>query len=316
MVRRWSCIQFDSRVASELSRCDVFHAMSSFGLVSHRTAKARFGAVTVCDRGSAHILIQEELLREEFGRWGVRFDPFDRGLVDRELSEYQECDHVVVPSTFARRSFEKSGLPPEKVSQISYGVDLSTFAPCPKLDKTFRVLFVGLASLQKGMPYLLEAVRRARASHNIELWIVGPISPEVRPWFRRLPDGCHWKGRIEREELSWYYSQASVLVMPSIQEGMALVQAQALACGIPVIGTTNSGAEDLLLDGQEGFVVPIRDSDAIADRIVRLASNPDDCARMSAAALERVKTIGGWNAYGDRMIEEYANWLGHATPPG
>mgnify|MGYP001617212124 CR=1 FL=1 len=110
-------------------------------------------------------------------------------------------------------------------------------------------------------------------------------------------------------ELYLYYSQGSVFVIASTEEGLALVQAQAMACGLPVIATTNTGAEDLLSDGVEGFIVPIRDSDAIAERIAQLLSRPDDWEMMAQAALKRVAAIGGWDSYRHKVLSAYASGL-------
>jgi glycosyltransferase involved in cell wall biosynthesis len=117
------------------------------------------------------------------------------------------------------------------------------------------------------------------------------------------------------------------MVMPSLDEGMALVQGQAMACGCPVIATTNSGAEDLFTDGVEGFIVPVRDANALADRMQRLTDDQALQRRMSEAALQRVRSIGGWSEYGDRwqnlLLELTANkrqqiepeFAAYAPPP-
>jgi glycosyltransferase involved in cell wall biosynthesis len=117
----------------------------------------------------------------------------------------------------------------------------------------------------------------------------------------RLPmDGVEMIGSVPQAELAAMMSRSHALVLPSIEEGLALVQAQALACGCPVICSTNTGGEDLLSDGVEGFIVPIRDPGAVAERMQRLADDPELQGRMRAAALERVRLIGGWREYGDR----------------
>jgi starch synthase len=90
------------------------------------------------------------------------------------------------------------------------------------------------------------------------------------------------------------------MVLPSIEEGLALVQGQALACGCPVLCSTNTGGEDLFTDGMEGFIVPIRDPQALTDRMQQLADDRDLQVRMSEAALQRVRSIGGWTDYGDQ----------------
>jgi starch synthase len=106
-------------------------------------------------------------------------------------------------------------------------------------------------------------------------------------------------GHIPQKELKRIMSGSYVMILPSIEEGLALVQAQ--ACGCPVIGTRHTGAEDLFADGKEGFIVPIRDSQAIVDRLGLLADDPARQATMSESALQRVKALGGWTEHGNQM---------------
>ena len=88
-----------------------------------------------------------------------------------------------------------------------------------------------------------------------------------------------------------------------------MVQAQAMACGLPVIATTNTGAEDLFTDGVEGFIVPIRDPSAIREKLLYLYENPIIRDRMGQAALERVRTMGGWDSFGDQAAGAYTKAL-------
>ena len=303
---------FDRWMAARLAPCDVFHCLSSFGLQSHRAARARHGALTVCDRGSAHIEFQNEILRDEFARLGARFPGIDSRIVERELQEYALCDLIFVPSSFARRTFIDKGVPDAKLRLNPYGVDLAMFHPMPKRDAVFRVLFVGVTSVQKGVRYLLEAVSNAQIP-GLETWLIGAIAPEMRPTLARYENRFRHLGVLPRAELAEQYSQASVLVLPSIQEGLALVQAQAMACGVPVIATENTGAADLFTDGVEGFIVPIRDAAAIADKIVFLHEHPEVRDAMGAAALARVRALGGWDNYGERAAAMYQAALAGST---
>jgi glycosyltransferase involved in cell wall biosynthesis len=299
---------FDRWMAERLGVCDVFHCLSSFGLQSHRAARSRYGAVTVCDRGSAHIEFQDEILREEFARFGAPYPEIDLRLVERELEEYAFCDRIFVPSTFAMRTFVAKGVPREKLRLNPYGVDLTMFHREPKADRTFRVLFVGMVSLQKGLPYLFEAMAGLRHL-DLELCVIGALEAEMRPIMAKYETTFRYLGAVARDELHKQYSQASVLVLPSIQEGLALVQAQAMACGVPVIASENTGAADLFTDGVEGFIVPIRDAHALREKILTLYENPAMREQMGEAALARVRKIGGWDEYGERAAEYYREAL-------
>jgi len=239
----------------------------------------------------------------------VKFRAFDRRVVERELAEYENCDLIFVPSSFAYRTFVEEGIPNSKLRKNAYGVDLTTFRPVEKKDDIFRVIYVGIMSLQKGIPYLLQALAPLKLT-NFELWLIGSVQPEIREFLAKYEGHYHYLGTIPRSELYRYYSQGSVFVLGSIQEGFGLVQAQAMACGLPVIATTNTGAEDLFSDGAEGFIVPIRDPEAIRDRVLKLYQDPELCKEMSRAALQRVRSTDGWNNYGERTVRYYAEGLG------
>jgi glycosyltransferase involved in cell wall biosynthesis len=285
---------FDDWVARNLEYSDIYHCMSGSGVRAHQTARERYGAVTVCDRASSHILSQQELIRQEFNSWGIAFSGTDRRGIDRELEEYESCDLIMVPSQFAYRTFVQNGVPPSKLRLHPFGVDLSIFHPVAPRDDTFRVLFVGQIGIRKGIPYLLEALAPLKLPH-FELVLAGAILPEVRGILARYQGRFRHLGVIPHSKLPEVYSRASILVLPSIEEGLAYVQGEAMACGLPLIGTSNTGAEDLFTDGVEGFIVPIRDPAAIREKVLLLYNDPELREEMSRAALRRVKAIGGWD---------------------
>jgi starch synthase len=312
----WPLIKtFDSWLSRRLEPCDVFHCLSSFGVASHRVAKARYGALTICDRGSSHIRFQDDILRDEYCKLGMPYRPIDPRVIERELTEYKECDIIFVPSHFVQRSFIEKGVAAEKLRVVPYGVDLEMFRPAEKDDKVFRIIYVGELSVRKGIHYLLEAASRF-PEKEVEVWLIGAALPEARDLLTRYEGRFRHFGVIPRNDLYRFYSQGSVLVLASIEEGLALVQAQAMACGIPVIATTNTGAEDLFSDGVEGFIVPIRDVDAIAEKIAQLLRRPNDREMMGQSAQKRVAEIGGWDSYGQQVLSAYASRLTPKTASG
>jgi starch synthase len=299
---------FDKWVARNLGECDVYHCLSGSGTRTHQIARERYGALTVCDRGSTHVLYQRKLMNEEFERQGLPFPNPDPGLIERELVEYEYCDLIFVPTKHTYRTFIEYGVPPHKLRINPYGAEIDAFHPVPKADHVFRVIYVGALSVRKGIGYLLDAFAGLRLQ-NFELWLIGPQFPEVKRALSRHEGEFKYLGIIDRSELHRYYSQGSVFVMPSIEEGLALVQGQAMACGLPVIATTNTGAEDLFTDGVEGFIVPIRDPEAIRDKVFLLYHDPELRDAMSRAALRRVRAMGGWDEYGHRAERIYAHGL-------
>jgi glycosyltransferase involved in cell wall biosynthesis len=294
---------FDRWVTRHMPACDAYVAISGAGEASGPRAQS-LGAKYICDRGSAHLRYTEKVLSEEHRHWGLPGTITPERFIAREEIEYAQADAITVPSEFARRSFVEMGVAPEKLHKIPYGVRLDRFRPVAEPAKDcFEVLFVGSVSLRKGFPYLLQAFAQLRHPHK-RLRIVGGLSREIGRILPRLPqENVEFVGHISQEQLPAVMSSSHVMVLASIEEGLALVQAQALACGCPLICSTNSGGEDLITDGVEGFVVPIRSPEAIAARLQRLADDTALRQRMSEAALACVRHIGGWHEYGERWTE-------------
>jgi starch synthase len=307
-INRLKIKTFDSWLARRIAPCEVFHSLSSFGTATHMVAKQRYGAVTICDRGSSHIQHQEAVLRDEFDRRGVVWSGIDPWIIDRENQEYESCDLIFVPSNYARRTFLQRGVADKKLRVNPFGVDLQFFRKIPKRDDVFRVLYVGALSFRKGVAYLLEAIDAINLP-KFEVWLIGALTPDLAPLVRKYTSKIRCFGTIPRRELFKYYSQASVLALPSLEEGLALVQAQAMACGVPIIATANAGAEDLFADGIEGFIVASHSSEVIREKIEFLYSNPDTRDAMGDAALRRVQSIGGWKSYGERSLGLYRSAL-------
>lgn len=297
----WDHVILDRYVAQRLPRCDAFVGLSSSGLLTGRKAQQQ-GAMYICDRGSSHIRYQDQILRDEYKLLGIHGPELDPRRIEREEAEYKQADFVTVPSEYVRETFLERGFSTVKVVKIPYGVNLSRFEPVGKPNpERFDVLFVGSASVRKGIHYLLEAFHRLPVT-NKQLTFVGMIQPIAKEMIDRyLAQGTNivCLGHMPQPRLKEVMSTHHVMVLPSIEEGLALVQAQAMACGCPVIATTNTGGADLFTDGKEGYVVPIRDSNAIQERLQYLSEHPEVRERLSGAALARVQSVGGWTQYGE-----------------
>jgi glycosyltransferase involved in cell wall biosynthesis len=162
-------------------------------------------------------------------------------------------------------------------------------------------------SLQKGVQYLVQAYQKVQHPAK-SLTFVGAPSPELIALLaaRSLwPSDARVLGHIPQTELKNLMSRSHVMVLPSVQEGFGMVLAQAMACGCPVIASANTGGEDLFSDGQEGFIVPIRKADSLAQRLQQLADQPEERNIMGQRALARVQSVGGWRSYGQRAMTIY-----------
>jgi starch synthase len=312
----WNTRSFDRWTRARIEPCDAFIAISGAGLLTGAHVQQN-GGKFICDRGSTHQRFQEAAVLEEHRRWGLP-GPFPKPHIAlREEKIYALADAITVPSTVAKRSFLALGVPEEKVHVIPYGVRLDRFVPTtPPPPNSFELLFAGGVSLRKGIPYLLEAFAQLRHPRK-HLTIVGSVPSEMRGLLGRLPTAnVTFTGSIPQPALAARMSASHALVLPSIEEGLALVQGQAMACGCPVIATTATGAEDLFTDGVEGFIVPDRDTAALTARMQQLADDPALRQTMSARARKRVQHLGGWDRYGDHWDRLLHQLTGIAPQPG
>jgi glycosyltransferase involved in cell wall biosynthesis len=189
----------------------------------------------------------------------------------------------LVNSEWSRQALQEQGVPETKMSVVplayeapaSLGVDerripLST---CEFL----RILWLGQVNVRKGIHYLIEAARQL-TQEKIQFEVVGPISlnPEI---VATAPRNIRFHGPVNRSEAANWYKCCDVFVLPTLSDGFALTQLEALAHGLPAITTPNCGS--VVEDGKTGYIVPARDASALAERLRHLAKNPELVASMS-----------------------------------
>jgi starch synthase len=284
----------DRRSTAPALESDLFLCYSGAGL---RTLERLRGTrvVGAVEAVNCHVAVQERIMREECRQLRLPLTGFPSAEVARRRREYDLADAILCPSHFVKQSFVGEGFPADRVHVVPYGIPKPNgFTPAPTpADGVFRVLYVGQLTPRKGVRYLLDAFARLRHPHK-ELLVVGPRSTPSGLEGARIPENVRFAGVLRGDDLARAYAEAAVLVLPTLEEGLALVLGEAMAHGTPVIATVNSGGADLFRDGEEGFLVPIRDPAALADRMQQLADDPALRERMSQAALARMRALGGW----------------------
>ena len=295
--------RFDLWVAQTLTRQRP-SAVICFDTCAARafeTAQA-LGIRCVLDQSVGHVRAWAEVYRHESELHPDFADSLPgripQELIDRCTQEALSADLILVASEYVRQTLLSVGVAPARIRSVPYGVDTDRFRPsAPRQDNTFRALFVGQISQRKGIKYLLEAWKGLRLP-NAELLLAGTLIGSGRGLsaysgcFRRLPPLPH-------SEVHRVFAEADVFVYPSLHEGSALAIHEALACGLPVITTPNSGS--VIRDGREGFVVPIRDVEALQEKILLLYSNPELRQQMSLHARSRAEEFT-WAAYRCRLV--------------
>jgi glycosyltransferase involved in cell wall biosynthesis len=301
---------FDRMARRRLQPCDLFVVWANYGLSSLRRAR-QLGARVILERGSAHVLKQREILQAEYARFGLRWPYGGAALLEKQLREYEEADSIVVPSEFAAQSFFERGVPRNRVHVVPYGVDAERFRPGPVTEKgPFRILFVGNIGIEKGVQYLLEAVRLLGLA-DAELVLIGNVDASGRLLLRRYAGTYRHVPHADQERLAEWYRRSSVFVLPSLHEGHAMVTSEAMASGLPVIVSSRTGA--VVRDGTDGFVIPPGSAAAIAEKLDYLFQHPAVALEMGRVGRARITTGYTWAHYGERVTAVYRQVLGQAT---
>lgn len=230
----------------------------------------------VVTRGSAHIRTQHTLLAEEEKRIGLKIDKPTPWMIAREEREYQTAGLIRVLSSFALRSFVTEGIHQDRLWLNPPTADTSIFRPSAEAIQArqqrilsgapLRVLFVGALSYQKGAWDLARVVNLVDNKH-FSFRVVGPIANECLPLVSTLQNRIDFIPKQPQNDLPHQYGWGDIFLFPTIQDGFAVVLAQAQVAGLPIVATQNSGAPDIIVENLNGWVVPIRSPELIIERL-------------------------------------------------
>lgn len=277
-----------------MRKCDVCIAMSGSFVRAPRKAKKQ-GAVLIIERGSKHIMEQKRILDSIPSNKGKITVPYWH--IPREIEDYDLADYVAVASQHVVRSMLKYGYPGKKLFVNPYGVDLSMFHPVEDVTKTYDVIMVGGWSYRKGCDLIVEAIKQS----NYHFLHVGALvdmdfpNDDVR--FTHID-------AVDQTQLVNYYNQAKIFVLPSREEGLAMVQAQAIACNIPLVGSKDSGAEDLqkFVDKPEYITIIEEYSPSALIKAMSVAMNNASKPIIGGYAGNAICNLT-WEAYGKRYSD-------------
>lgn len=297
----WRNEVFDSNFAELVRRSNPRFVIGhdSSALRAQRTAQSA-GALAILNQVIGHIEAGLDIFAEEARRapeFAETLPLPPARVIDICRREAIEADRVIVPSDYVRDTLSARGVDPARVFVLPYGVDIARFRPAPRApDGKFRVLFVGGLSQRKGIKYLLEAAKRA-AIPGMELVCVGKLAGGEAA-FAPYANVFRHVRHVPFHEVHALFQTADVFAYPSLHEGSAFASYEALASGLPVVCTPNTGS--VVRDGVEGYLVAPRDVDALVDRFRALHRDPDLRARMATAARARAEEFT-WAHYGARL---------------
>ena len=297
----------DRTVAREVERSDRLSAVYCYedGAAATFAAARKRGLRCIYDLPigywrAAHAIYGEERDREP--EWASTMS----GILDsseklaRKDEELQAADLVVVASSFTRDTLQLAPAPGKPIAVIPYGSPESAEEPAFRSHGSkLRILFVGALGQRKGLSYLLKAV--AMLGDGVELTLLGRKAAETCAPLNEALGKHRWVPSLPHAGVLEEMSRHDILVFPSLFEGFGLVILEAMSRGIPVIATPNTAGPDVIRNGQDGFIVPIRSADAIAGQLDDLARDSGKLSAMKHAAYEAAKGFT-WESYREKLV--------------
>lgn len=307
-INHFKNYMFDHFVANHyVHGSDVFHGFSGSTAQSFQAAKKQ-GQTTVLDQHIMHLAELQEMKAREYAKWGVSLPSksfFYAQDIKRNTTELELADYIFVGLNFVKESLTKRGVPESKITVIPYGVDVSgRFRPVTRpFRKSFTILYVGVLSWIKGLPYLLDAFSKLRLP-DAELVVVGREEPGWGNYFReqfaKIPN-VRWIQGVPQQQLVRLYEQADILVFPSLVGGIGLVVYEAMATGLPVL---TSDGDVVIRNNVDGTVANPRNVDEFQKAILDLYTDRELRLTLGSKAVERAQEFS-WQTYRRRIIELY-----------
>lgn len=271
------------------ARCDVFFSYDTGAMETLDWCRKQ-GIKCVLNQMDPN-RVEMDLVREEEKRWpGWQLTTANtpEEYFERRQREWALADRVVVNSDFCRRALIRQGVAPEKLFVMPLCYERSGKNQPPKTrgsgpGQSLRVLFLGQVILRKGIQYLMEAARKLEGE-KIHFDIVGPVGISAKA-VASAPGNLSFHGRATRDQVASWYGQADLFVLPTLSDGFAITQLEAMAHGLPVITTPCCG--EVVTDGVDGFIVPPSEAGELARTFQRYLAQPDLAPSQSAGALEK-----------------------------
>ena len=286
-----TCVREDLKRQKNLPPGAIFYAYDTGALEAFAWCRER-GLKCVLNQMDPN-RVEVDLVRAEEKQWPgwapQSIQVPDEYFVRRE-QEWALADRIVVNSEFSRQALLQQGVPPEKLVVIPLCFDPPDMNRQPATgdrqpDHPLRVLFLGQVILRKGIQYLLAAAKQLE-KENIHFDIVGPVGISADA-VATAPKNVTFHGRTGRDQAANWYRQSQVFVLPTLSDGFAITQLEAMAHALPVVTTPCCG--EVVSDGVDGFIIPPRAVEPLVRAFQSYLVEPDLLRRQSAAALLKTR---------------------------
>jgi glycosyltransferase involved in cell wall biosynthesis len=264
---------FDRAVAARLPEGCGFHGFVGQSL--HCFQKARRLGYTLLELEAANSHVRNVMRLHALARqqYGFETSWLNPAQAQKTLQEYAMADVIYANSDYTRDSLIAEGIPASRIQRRNLQVH-PRFQPAPRVqEEGFRVVYTGSVTVMKGIPLLLEAFSRLRDSRAqltlVGGWATRAMRQYMETWLQRDP-----RIRIAPGDPLPHLQRADVCVHPTFEDGFAYAPAEALACGVPVIVTEDTGMKELVKEGENGYIVPTGSWEAILERLEHLQRYP------------------------------------------
>lgn len=267
--------------------------------------------VKVFDAPNSHPRLYAGLWRQECEAYMPGYAiPFPAWAVERISREIEQADLILCPSVFVKESMVAQGVPASKCHVRHFGVDTSIFKPRLALPEAPVFVSVGSVCLRKGHQYLFRAFSELRGKFpDARMICIGGIRPDFEkewPKWKRIVEHHPF---LPQSAIAEVLQGATAFVLASVEEGFARVLSEAMAAGLPIIATHESGATTVVRNEVEGLIVPARDIEALRNAMHLLATEKELNQRMGDAALKAGAIRNTWQDYGDNLLQAISQAL-------
>jgi len=305
------------KIADEI---DIIHTWP-MGALRTLAVAARLGIPTVLERCNAHTRFATEIVKKECERLGIIMPPRHEHAENPEKlrieeAEYRLADRLLCPSDFVVRTFLEENFPAEKLARHQYGFDEKAYRPSddPRTPgRGLTMLFVGGCAPRKGLHYALQAWMQSPAHHNGKFLIAGEFIPGYGEKLSSMLSHPSVSVLGQRKDVPELMRAADILVLPTIEEGSALVTYEARGSGCVLLVSDAAGA--ICSHMQNALVHRAGDVEALTGHITMLDRDLDLLARLRAASLQTVAELT-WTAAGLKLLEAYRETIAmyHTSP--
>jgi len=291
-----------------LKDADIFHVRSGSGSGGAIERAREMGMKVLVDHSIAHPTFMDQQLRTEYDKYGIPFDlGLDNPLWSHIIDECNKGDVILVNSQFVKETFVENGFDENKIKVVLLGVRPDFFSIKQNYelrDGILRILFVGGFGVRKGAEYILHALEELDKEHfPYEFTCVGDSAEMLKILKKNIHLHLNRVNTIPQNELKKYLCSYDVFLFPSLCEGCASSGMEALAAGLPVIATRESGLP--IENEKDGLIIPCKDTIAIINAITKIASDKTLRERIGKNAARKISENYTWEKYADNVIGIY-----------